>query len=72
MECVPPERRTAAVYETVMEHSGLTWLFRNLGNLSKHGVLAKGRWGAVELACKRLTDAEENETVVASDARGMV
>ena len=40
MEAVPSERRGREVWEAVLPHSGLTFLIRNLGNLSKCGILA--------------------------------
>ncbi|MGO8672953.1 MAG: TROVE domain-containing protein [Capsulimonadaceae bacterium] len=42
MEAIPTGKRSAAVYETVLMAggSGVTFMLRNLGNLSKHGVLA--------------------------------
>jgi 60 kDa SS-A/Ro ribonucleoprotein len=57
MECVPTERRTAAVYRALIPGAGLTWLLRNLGNLSKHGVLTKGAWDEVKAVTARLADA---------------
>ncbi len=59
MESVPTEKRTAAVYEALIPTAGITWLLRNLGNLSKHGVIATGQYSALNAVCARLTDAEQ-------------
>lgn len=42
METVPSELRGREVWEAVLPHSGLTFIIRNLGNLSKCGILAEG------------------------------
>lgn len=39
MECIPTEKRDKKVYEAILPNSGLTFIVRNLGNLSKHGLL---------------------------------
>jgi 60 kDa SS-A/Ro ribonucleoprotein len=56
MLAVPTHLRTAEVYEAELQHSGLTWLLRNLGNLSKHGVLVAERPDVVDVVCRRLED----------------
>lgn len=58
MEVVPSEHRSKAVYEAILPHAGLTYLFRNLGNLSKGGVLVEGAWDTIRLVTERLTNAE--------------
>lgn len=58
MECVPTDKRTPAVYRALIPGAGLTWLLRNLGNLSKHGVLVKGGWDEIKAVTSRITDAE--------------
>jgi len=58
MECLPTDKRTAAVYEALIPTAGITWLIRNLGNLSKAGVLATGRYSALDAVTARLTDRE--------------
>ncbi len=39
METVPTESRTREVYKAVLRKAGLTWILRNLGNLTAQGVL---------------------------------
>jgi len=56
MELIPSEKQTKAVYERMLETAGLTWLIRNLGNLSKQGVLAVGQFGNIRKVCDRITD----------------
>ena len=58
MEAVPTDKRGKAVWEAVLPHSGLTFLIRNLGNLSKHGILAKGGWDTNKFVSERLTNRE--------------
>ena len=58
MELIPSEKQTAAVYERMTETAGLTWLIRNLGNLSRHGVIAPGRHGNLNRVVARIVDAE--------------
>jgi 60 kDa SS-A/Ro ribonucleoprotein len=57
MEVIPTDKRTAAVYEAMLPSSGLTWLFRNLGNLGKSGVLRPLSLSTAAV-CARLTDEE--------------
>lgn len=38
MEAVPTNLRTAEIYEAVLHSAGLTWILRNLGNLTAHGI----------------------------------
>ncbi|MGY2895016.1 TROVE domain-containing protein [Deinococcus sp. UYEF24] len=40
IEAVPTEARGTEVYRAALETNGLTWLLRNLGNLSRLGLLA--------------------------------
>lgn len=63
IETVPNELKNAAVYDAVLKgvlsgKSGntLTWLIRNLGNLSKHGLLTHARPDIVQLVCTMLKD----------------
>jgi len=65
IEAVPNELKNAAVYEAVLQgvlagESGntLTWLVRNLGNLSKHGLLAYSRPDIVNAVCAKLVDED--------------
>lgn len=57
-EAIPTEKRTAKVWEALLPTMGLTALFRNLGNLSSHEVIAPGRWENNQLVIDRLTNAE--------------
>jgi 60 kDa SS-A/Ro ribonucleoprotein len=58
MEAVPTEHRGLAVWEALAPRSGLTFLFRNLGNMSKAGLLVEENPEAVRLVAERLTDRE--------------
>lgn len=55
MEIIPTDKRTKEVYGTVLDSAGLTWIIRNLGNLSKHGLLDEGQWENIDKVTKRLT-----------------
>lgn len=57
MEAVPTDKRGREVWEAVLPHAGLTFLIRNLGNLSKAGLLQKGAWETVRFVTERITDA---------------
>ena len=57
IEAVPTEARGAAVYRAAMSTGGLTWLLRNLGNLSRLGLLAPQHPEIVAEVAARLTDA---------------
>ncbi len=56
MELIPSEKQTKAVYERMLETAGLTWLIRNLGSLSKQGVLAVGQYAGIDKVVGRITD----------------
>lgn len=58
MEAVPTELRGRAVWEALLPHAGLTFLFRNLGNLSKAGILQKGAYAEINAIARRLTNPE--------------
>ena len=58
MEAIPTEKRTAGIYRAVYPGAGLTWIIRNLGNLSKHGILAKGNFDDNKAICDLITNAE--------------
>jgi len=58
MEAIPTEKRGRAVWEALLPHAGLTFLIRNLGNLSKAGILGKGAGAEIKLVTERLTDAD--------------
>jgi len=65
IEAVPSELQTAEVYEAVLNGvlagkggNTLTWLVRNLGNLSKRGLLSYSRSDIVEQVCAMLKDEE--------------
>jgi 60 kDa SS-A/Ro ribonucleoprotein len=56
IEMVPTELRSAKVYEVLAKQAGLEWLLRNLGNLSRHGVISAANNELVCLVESRLTD----------------
>lgn len=58
MEAVPTTLRNKEVWEAVIEHSGLTFLIRNLGNLSKEGILTKSNKTEVSEIEKRIRDSK--------------
>ena len=58
MEAIPSEKLSQAVWEALLPHSGLTFLLRNLGNLSKEGVLTSNSKQTVRDITERITDAE--------------
>lgn len=57
-EVIPNDKLTKEVMEVLIETSGLTWLFRNLANLSKDGILISGNFDAINKVCARLTDQD--------------
>ncbi len=57
-EAVPTEVRGPAVYEAALDTGGLTWLLRNLGMLSRHGLLAPQRPDLTARVVERLTNAQ--------------
>ncbi len=59
MECVPSEKRSKAVYEALIPSAGMTWLLRNLSNLSKTGAIAEGQYSNLNAVIARLTDGEQ-------------
>lgn len=59
MECVPTDKRTKAVYEVLIPSSGITWLLRNLGNLSKTGAIANGQYSNLNAVTERLLDIDQ-------------
>ena len=58
MEAVPTQLRGAEVYRAAMSTNGLTWLFRNLGNLGRLGLLSLNDRELMESVIARLTDAQ--------------
>jgi len=59
MEVIPTDKRNREVYEMLLETGGLTWLLRNLGNLSKQGILVDQNFSQVNKVCSRLTNPED-------------
>lgn len=53
MEAIPTESRTKEVYKAVLRKAGLTWILRNLGNLTAQGVLDSKK--DLEFVIERLT-----------------
>ena len=58
LEAVPSEKQGRAVWEALLPHAGLTFLIRNLGNLSKAGILRKGAYSDITLVAERITNQE--------------
>lgn len=58
MECVPTDKRSKAVYEALLPHANITWLIRNLGNLTKTGAIATGQYSNLSLVTEKLTNLE--------------
>ncbi|MFC6592019.1 TROVE domain-containing protein [Deinococcus lacus] len=56
LEAVPTHVRGAEVYRAAMETNGLTWLFRNLGNLGRVGVLNLNDAELTRAVVERITD----------------
>ena len=59
MEVIPTERRDAGVYELMLENYGATALLRNLANLTRHKVIAPGKWDNNAKVIERLTSEKE-------------
>ena len=59
MECIPTDKRSQSVYKALIPSAGITWLIRNLSNLSKTGAIAEGQYSNLNAVCSRLTDAEQ-------------
>ena len=55
LEAVPSTLKTPKVLETALPHLGLTAIIRNLGNYTKHGILAP-QSDALKLVTSRITD----------------
>jgi 60 kDa SS-A/Ro ribonucleoprotein len=55
LEAVPSNLKTPKVLETALPHLGLTAIIRNLGNYTKHGILAP-QSNALKLVTSRITD----------------
>ncbi len=58
MEVVTTEKRTAKVYEAILPAAPITWLIRNLGTLSRNGVVADGQYSNLDMVCGKVTDAD--------------
>lgn len=56
MEGVPTHLRGAEVYRAATQTGGLTWLLRNLGNLSRVGVLSVNDRALIDALVARLTN----------------
>ncbi len=56
IEAIPTQARGAEVYRAALETNGLTWLFRNLGNLSRIGVLNLNDREMIQATIARITD----------------
>jgi 60 kDa SS-A/Ro ribonucleoprotein len=58
MEAIPSEKQSPSVFETYYPTAGMTWLLRNLGNLSKHGILTPNS-NAMKIIRDRITSQKE-------------
>lgn len=58
LEAVPTQVRGAEAYRAAMQTNGLTWLLRNLGNLSRVGVLTLNDRELTRAVIERLTSPE--------------
>ncbi len=58
IEAIPTGARGTAVYQAALETNGLTWLLRNLGNLSRLGLLAPQHPEIGAAVVARLTEPE--------------
>lgn len=58
IEAVPTPLRGAETYRAALDTNGLTWLLRNLGNLSRVGVLSANNRDVVAQVIERITDAQ--------------
>jgi len=58
IEAVPTHVRGVAVYRAALETNGVTWLLRNLGNLSRVGLLTPGNWDVTATVVNRLLDEQ--------------
>ncbi|ADV67305.1 RNA-binding protein Rsr [Deinococcus maricopensis] len=56
IEAIPTPARGPRVYRAAMRTNGLTWLMRNLGNLSRVGVLTPNDTATLQEVVARLTD----------------
>ena len=59
LEAIPPEKMGPKVWEAALPFLGMTALLRNLGNLSKNGILVEGAWDVITQVAGRLTDEEQ-------------
>lgn len=57
-EVIPTDKRTPKVLEALIDVAGLTWLIRNLGNLTKDGVLVEGKFDIINKVVERITNQE--------------
>lgn len=56
MEIIPTDKRNKDVYKAILHNgAGLTWIIRNLGNLSKHGVLNENETSHIDKVVSRIT-----------------
>ncbi len=58
-EVIPTEYlKSPGVWEAMLPSLGLTATLRNLGNMSKIGLLTQGAWDVIDLVTSRIVDAE--------------
>lgn len=59
MEFIPTEKRSKKVWEHILPNSGMTFLIRNLGNLSKQGLLVDSNFGLINMLEDKFTNVEQ-------------
>ena len=59
MEFIPTEKRSNKVWAHVLPSAGLTFLIRNLGNLSKNGLLIDQNFDTIKFIKDKITNKEE-------------
>lgn len=58
LEAIPTDKRGPRVWEALLPSMGSTALLRNLGNLSKCGLLANGAWDVIKQVTTKIKDFE--------------
>lgn len=54
MEVIPTQKRTANIYKAVLKNAGITWVFKNLGNMAKANLFMD--WQVMREVCNKITD----------------
>lgn len=58
MEFIPTEKRTKKIWEYVIPNAGLTFLLRNLGNMSKHNILVDKNIDLINLLANKFSNPQ--------------